>query len=102
MDANRKPWIAAAAVLSMAFASPAFAHAFLDHASPRVGSVVERAPGAVELWFTQELEGAFSTLRVMDANGREVDRKDKRLDPSDRTAMRVSIPALPAGKYRVV
>ncbi len=80
----------------------AAAHAFLDHASPRVGSVVDRPPAQVSLWFTQELEPAFSTLRVVDAGGKQVDAKDKQVDKADATVMRVSVPPLPPGKYRVI
>ena len=39
------------------------AHAFLDHASPLVGSTVPAAPHEVSLSFTQSLEPAFSTVR---------------------------------------
>jgi copper resistance protein C len=79
----------------------AAAHAFLDHASPRVGSTVHAAPGEVKVWFTEQLEPAFSTLRVLDKNGTEVDRRDKKIDPRDRTEMSVSLPPLAAGTYRV-
>ncbi|HZE59691.1 MAG TPA: copper resistance CopC family protein, partial [Burkholderiales bacterium] len=65
------------------------------------GSTVGAAPAEVKVWFTQELEPAFSTLRVLDHDGRQVDRRDKQVDPSDRTVMRVSLPPLPAGSYRV-
>jgi hypothetical protein len=34
----------------------ASAHAFLDHAQPRVGNTVATAPREVTLWFTQKLE----------------------------------------------
>jgi methionine-rich copper-binding protein CopC len=40
---------------------PAWAHAFLDHASPLVGSTVGAAPHEVSLWFTQNLKPAFSS-----------------------------------------
>jgi methionine-rich copper-binding protein CopC len=90
-------------VLAALLAAPAaFAHAFLDHADPRVGSEVDRAPGHVTLWFTEALEPAFSSVKVLDANGKEVDRGDGKVEDSDRAVMRVSIPPLPAGKYRVV
>ena len=79
----------------------AAAHAFLDHASPRVGSTVHSAPGEVKVWFTEELEPAFSTLRVLDKDGRQIDRRDKKIDPRDRTQMSVSLPPLAPGTYRV-
>jgi len=77
------------------------AHAFLDHAVPLVGSTVRGSPGAVRGWFTQELEPAFSSLRVFDQNGAQVDRQNNAIDPSDRTVMEVSLPSLPPGRYKV-
>jgi copper resistance protein C len=85
-----------------AIAPLAAAHAFLDQASPRVGSTVHGSPAQVTLRFTEELEPAFSSVRVVDKDGKQVDREDKQLDPSDRTVMRVSLPPLGPGTYRVV
>ena len=92
----------ALAVVLASAAPAAFAHAFLDHADPRVGSEVDAGPSRVTLWFTEELEPAFSSVKVFDATGKEVDRGDGKPDRSDSTVMRVSVPPLPAGKYRVV
>jgi len=52
----------------------AHAHAFLDHAEPRVGNSVTSSPREVSLWFTQNLEAAFSTVEVRDASGARVDQ----------------------------
>jgi methionine-rich copper-binding protein CopC len=49
------------------------AHAFLDHAEPRVGNKVAAAPRQVTLWFTQKLEPAFSTISVTNSAGERVD-----------------------------
>ena len=90
------------AAIALALAAPAaFAHAFLDHAEPRVGSTVDASPPRVTLWFTQALEPAFSRVQVLDASGHEVDRKDGAVDAKDGTVMRVSLPPLAPGKYRV-
>ncbi len=86
----------------LTFASNALAHAFLDHAAPAVGSTVRTAPSAVKVWFTQELEAAFSTIKVIDAKGNVVASSDKAVDASDRTLLRLAVPALAPGKYRVV
>jgi copper resistance protein C len=93
---------ALALLTALAVAPLAIAHAFLDHASPRVGSTVQGSPGEVKLWFTQELEAAFSSIRVLDKDGRQVDKQDKRVDPSDRTVMSISLPPLQPGSYKVV
>lgn len=84
-------------------ASPAaVAHAFLDRAVPAVGSQVRGAPTSVTLWFTQELEPAFSTVKVLNAQGREVDRADQSVGSRERSVLHVSLSPLPPGTYRVV
>lgn len=89
-----------AAALALA-AAGAHAHAFLDHAEPRVGSQVQAAPAEVKLWFNEALEGAFSTVRVTDANGRQVDRGDARVDAAKKVLLRVSLQDLAPGAYTV-
>ncbi len=90
------------AVLSVIGANGASAHAFLDRADPAVGSAVTVSPKEVRLWFTEELESAFSTLHVVDGAGHTVDGGDGRVDASDPTLLRVSLRALPPGTYRVI
>jgi methionine-rich copper-binding protein CopC len=91
----------------LAFASaPAFiavagAHAFLDHATPPVGSAVHGSPAQIKLWFTQRLEPAFSTMQVLDQSGKRVDKGDPRVDRADATLLAVSLPQLAPGTYRV-
>jgi methionine-rich copper-binding protein CopC len=88
--------------LLLAVAPFAEAHAFIDHAEPKVGSKVLLAPKAVKIWFTQKLVIAFSNLQVFDARGSEVDARDKHLDKTDQALLIVSLPPLKAGKYKVV
>jgi hypothetical protein len=78
------------------------AHAFLDHAAPAVGSTVRTPPAQVKLWFTQQLEPAFSKVRVVDRSNKRVDRDDAKLDPADARILEVSVPPLAPGHYRVV
>ena len=82
--------------------SEAGAHAFLDHAAPPVGSAIHGSPAQVRLWFSQELEPAFTTLKVLSADGRQVDKQDKHVDRANPTVLQVSLPQLAAGRYRVV
>ena len=84
-------------ILIFATGAAARAHAFLDHADPRVGSTVA-APGRVELWMTEDLEPAFTTLRVFDSQGHEIDRKDATISGA---TMIVSLPPLGPGTYLV-
>jgi hypothetical protein len=79
----------------------AHAHAFLDHANPRVGSTVTTAPRELLLWFTEKLEPAFSTVEVRNAQGAVVSGKAQ-VAGSDGTELRVPLKALPAGTYQVI
>lgn len=91
-----------ATALFLALQSPAWAHAFLDHAEPRVGSTVTNSPAEVKIWFTQELEPAFSSIVVKNAQGKEVDKKDVHVSKKDKTLLEVSLPKLSAGNYTVI
>ena len=87
--------------LLAAVAPRAEAHAFLDHSEPKVGGAVTNSPAEVKIWFTQELEPAFSSIEVKNARGKEVDKKDVHLDAKDRSLLIVSLPQLPADTYTV-
>ena len=76
----------------------ALAHAFLDHAEPRVGNKVATAPREVTLWFTQKLEPAFSSVTVTNAAGQRVDAGKPRVSGNQ---MSVSLRSGGAGTYRV-
>jgi len=91
-----------AVLLGLALSASVLAHAMLDRATPRVGSSVKAAPARVELWFTEPLEAAFSTAKVVDTSGRQIDGRDAAVDQHDRRHLTVSLPSLPAGRYRVV
>src|SRR5579863_5222238 len=74
------------------------AHAFLDHASPLVGSTVQTAPHEVVLTFTQNLEASFSTVTVMDASGARVDEGKPQISGN---TMRVGLKSSSPGAYKV-
>jgi len=87
--------------LTVGAAAPAPAHAFLDHASPAVGSAVPTAPAAVTIWFTQGLEPAFSSVTVTDATGQRVDLGNVQIPPGHAEQLQVGLKPLPPGTYRV-
>src|SRR6202041_3563679 len=86
------------ALLSVVLGAVAEAHAFLDHAGPRVGSTVPTVPRQLSLSFTQNLEPAFSSVEVSDANGARVDLGKPKIGAS---TMRVGLKPLSPGTYRV-
>ena len=76
-------------------------HAMLQRTEPRVESGVKRSPDEVKLYFTEPLEPAYSSVRVVNDRGGQVDRGDGRVDRSNPLLLRVTLPALPPGTYRV-
>jgi methionine-rich copper-binding protein CopC len=79
----------------------AHAHAFLDHADPRVGNTVKSSPRAVSLWFTQNLESSFSTAEVLDSTGAQMNAGKASVDANDRKLLRVPVKVLPPESYMV-
>jgi hypothetical protein len=80
------------------------AHARVKRANPAVGGVVSAAaaPSELQVWFTEKLEPALSTIEVVDQVGTRMDRGDARIDPDDHTELRVTLLPLPPGRYRVI
>lgn len=79
----------------------AHAHAQLERADPRVGSVISAAPAAITLFFTEKIEPAFSAVEVTDATGRRFDAGKIRVDRSNSSQAQISLKAIPAGQYIV-
>ncbi|MGA8692970.1 MAG: copper resistance CopC family protein [Xanthobacteraceae bacterium] len=90
--------IASALVIALA-TTVAQAHAFLDHASPLVGSTVAAAPHEISLSFTQKLEPSFSTVKVTGPSGAPVDVGKAQISGN---TMRVGLKAAGPGTYHVL
>ena len=90
-----------AAALLVSSAVTARAHAQLQNANPRVGSVVRAAPPVLTLNFSEAVEPALSSVQVTDAAGRRVDAGRMRLDKGNSQQVQVPLRALPAGQYNV-
>jgi len=55
----------------------------------------------VTIWFDGELEPAFSTITVYNAEKQKVDKGDSRVIGSDKTVLEVDLLPLSAGTYKV-
>jgi methionine-rich copper-binding protein CopC len=77
------------------------AHAYLVKSSPAPGAVLTRPPTEVQLWFNERLEAAFSSLSVVDRDGRRVDAGNVRVGPDDPKRLSVGAPSLAPGTYAV-
>jgi methionine-rich copper-binding protein CopC len=89
----------ALAILSSA--SPAFAHAMLERASPLVGSEVPAPPHEITLSFTEGVEPLFSTIELRDARGTVVATGKPRTEPGNNRRLVIELPPLGSGTYTV-
>lgn len=78
-----------------------FAHAFPEHSEPPVGATTDGAIGTVRIWFDAEIEPVFSTLRVIDAQGRQVNQRAGQLKPTQDRLLEAAVPKLAPGNYHV-
>jgi methionine-rich copper-binding protein CopC len=78
----------------------AWAHAFLDKASPAVGSEVSGSPATLTLSYTEPVEPLFSTVQVTDAKGAAV-TEGKPTPQDDGRVLVVTLKPLPPGVYSV-
>ena len=93
--------LATSAGLSLAGTMAALAHAHLVRAVPAVGGTVHDAPSEVTLRFSEKLEPKFSSVIVRDSTGKQVDKGDAAVDKADRMVIRVLLPPLQPGFYKV-
>jgi len=93
---TRRYFAACAAVAC--FATPAFGHAFLQHADPGAGATPATPPARVALMFTERLEPVFSGVAVTDSSGRSVEAGAVQIGGN---AMIAPLRPLSPGTYRV-
>ncbi len=93
--------LAAAGAIAAAVPAAAFAHGKLESAAPATGSTVDTAPDTLRLTFNEDLEPAFSSVKVSDASGNAVAHEKAKVDASNPRVMTVAIPKLAPGAYTV-
>lgn len=92
--------LGALAVLLVAPATPASAHAVLTGAVPGDGEALEVSPDEVRLTFNEPVVTNDGALRVFDADAIRID--EGLVEPGDGTEVAVDLPELPDGAYVAV
>ena len=88
------------AVILFAAASSAFAHSHPVSYDPAQNAMVS-TPAAVTVHFSEALEPKFSSLKVMDAKGHQMNAVMSKVSASDAKVMSVALPKLMPGMYTV-
>src|SRR5262245_50100887 len=88
------------AVSPLVLAGHVWAHANLLRAVPESSAVLQQPPARVTLWFSERIAPDFSTIQVLDAQGRRVDHDDA-VAQEDATVLTVTLQPVPHGLYTV-
>lgn len=90
------------ALLGAALLAPeAGAHALLRHSDPEGGAVLQRAPTAVTLTFTEQPEATLSTIHAFDGSGRPLEQGPPQVVRGQPLELRTLLGPLPEGVYTV-
>ena len=105
---NRRFWLIALALplalgLTLMFPAIASAHAILLRSDPAKDSVLSIPPRGVRMWFSEDLNPAFTTADVINGANERVDNHDAHISPNDTKEMDLTLkPNLPPAVYIVV
>jgi methionine-rich copper-binding protein CopC len=88
-------------ILLLALPSGAGAHAFLYYSVPKADSIVTSPPAEIIICFTEHLDARGSAIQVRNEKDDQVDKEDSHCDSKDPSLLKVSLPNLPPGRYKV-
>jgi copper transport protein len=78
-----------------------FGHAFVLSSNPSSSQSLAQSPQQVNVFFSEPVDLRFSHLKVLDSNGKEVDKGDVHHLQNDESTLTVSVPSLKDGTYTV-
>lgn len=81
--------------------STVFAHAKYERSNPGHRSIVTRSPEHIKIWFSEQLEPAYSTIVVKNKDGKPVSDEKATVDVDDGKLLMLILPKLEVGKYSV-
>jgi copper transport protein len=78
-----------------------FGHAFVLNSSPSQSESLPTSPQQVNVFFSEPVDLRYSHLKVLDPNGKQVDKGDVHHLQNDESTLTVSVPLLKDGTYTV-
>jgi copper transport protein len=89
------------ALLGFGAIHTSFGHAFVINSSPSQSQSISKSPQQVNVFFSEPVDLRFSHLKVLDSNGKQVDKGDVHHLQNDESSLTVSLPLLKDGTYTV-
>ena len=79
----------------------AYGHAFVTDSNPSQSQSVSASPKQIDVFFSEPVDLRYSSLKVLDSTGKQVDLGQVHYKGSDESSMEVSVPVLGDGTYTV-
>ena len=76
-------------------------HAFVTDSNPSQSQSVSVSPKQIDVFFSEPVDLRYSSLKVLDSTGKQVDLGQVHYKGSDESSMEVSVPVLKDGTYTV-
>ncbi|HEY7228572.1 MAG TPA: copper resistance protein CopC [Nitrososphaeraceae archaeon] len=89
------------ALLGFGAIHTSFGHAFVINSNPSQSQSIPKSPQQVNVFFSEPVDLRFSHLKVLDSNGKQVDKGDVHHLQNDESSLTVSLPLLKDGTYTV-
>ncbi len=93
--------VAGVLLAALRMAGSASAHSLLVRSAPVADGLLGSAPTTIEMWFSEPLEPAFSSARLIDTAGAEVPTGAPLVNPADPLHLTLPLVALDPGIYTV-
>jgi copper transport protein len=80
-----------------------YAHAFTIRSDPSPSQSLSTSPSKVDVYFSEPIDLRYSTIKVLDSGGKQVDNKDEHNIGGDQASLSVTLPSsgLKDGVYTV-
>ena len=78
-----------------------YGHAFVISSTPSPSQSLTSSPSKVTVLFSEPIDLKYSEIKVLDADGKQIDNKDANYLPGDQTGVSVSVSNLKDGVYTV-
>jgi methionine-rich copper-binding protein CopC len=88
-------------LLVLLFPALASAHAYLVKSVPPGRATLFASPAKIQLWFNERLEPHYSSISVLDSDGKRVDLDNALVSTEDAKQLAIDVKQLQSGRYTV-
>ena len=78
-----------------------WAHASLVKSDPPRRASLSESPSQIQLWFNEEIEAAYASVKVLDSSEKSVSAAEPKAVQDDPKSVVLALPTLAPGSYKV-